>query len=74
MNNKVITIVVTYKRKELLSKVLNAIANQTHLPEKLLVIDNNSNDGTKELVEEIKKTSSLGIIYFNTGANLGGGP
>lgn len=72
MNNKVITIVVTYKRKELLSKVLNAIANQTHLPEKLLVIDNNSNDGTQELVEEIKKTSSLGIIYFNTGANLGG--
>ena len=69
--NNVIAIVVTFKRKELLAQVLNSLIEQTVTPEKILVIDNNSNDGTKEVVQELSKNAPL-ISYYNTGANLGG--
>lgn len=67
----VVAIVVTYKRKDLLSKVLSALANQTFKLSKILVIDNNSQDGTECLVKGLAKSNSE-VIYFNTGDNLGG--
>ncbi|EHZ2591250.1 glycosyltransferase [Vibrio parahaemolyticus] len=67
----VIAIVVTYKRKDLLSKVLSALENQTFKLSKILVIDNNSQDGTESLVKGLAK-SNTEITYFNTGDNLGG--
>jgi len=70
--NKVIAIIVTFKRKQLLEKVISAIVLQDTKPDELLVIDNNSNDGTAELVSSFATNSSLTITYYNTGANLGG--
>ena len=41
-------VVVTYNRKELLMECLDALKKQTCKIEKIIVIDNNSNDGTYE--------------------------
>ena len=43
---KIVAVVVTYNRKELLLECIQAILNQTYKLEKVIVIDNNSNDGT----------------------------
>lgn len=69
---KVIAIIVTFKRKELLSEVINAVLNQDANISEVLVIDNNSNDGTKELVETFMVEGATVVNYYNTGANLGG--
>lgn len=69
--NKVLAIVVTFKRKDLLMEVLNSLLSQTEVPSKILVIDNNSSDGTEEAVTELAQLNSE-IAYHNTGANLGG--
>lgn len=66
---KIIVIIVTFNRRELLLKVLKAVANQTITPFKVLVVDNNSNDGTELAVKELKENF---IEYYNTGDNLGG--
>ena len=65
---KTLSIVVTYNRKELLNECLNALKKQKKAKTDILVIDNNSNDGTKEMIKKMHPD----ILYRNTGANLGG--
>lgn len=45
---KIAAIVVTYNKKELLINAVNGILNQELLPDKLIIVDNCSNDGTPE--------------------------
>lgn len=67
---KVMAVVVTYNRKELLKECVNALLNQEYRNCDILIVDNASTDGTQEyLNEEIK---NLNVHYVNTGANLGG--
>jgi rhamnopyranosyl-N-acetylglucosaminyl-diphospho-decaprenol beta-1,3/1,4-galactofuranosyltransferase len=45
-------IVVTYNRKDLLRECLDALLDQTHPPDHVLVVDNASTDGTLAMVRE----------------------
>lgn len=65
--NNVAAVIVTYNRKELLTKCIEKIENQTIKPD-ILVIDNASDDGTDQIFSQVPDN----IKYFNTGANLGG--
>lgn len=68
--NKVVAVVVTYNRKELLRKNLMSLLNQEEYSVDIIIVDNASNDGTKEMI--INEFNIPQIIYRNTGANLGG--
>lgn len=46
----IVAIVVTYNRKALLLETLRALAGQSVLPDRIVVIDNNSTDGTAEML------------------------
>lgn len=48
MNPVIATVVVTYNRKALLERCLLAIASQTRSPDRVLIVDNASTDGTRE--------------------------
>ena len=65
--NKVVAIVVTYNRKDLLKKCVEKLQKQT-VSLDVLVVDNASTDGTQELFTN----SDDSLKYFNTGSNLGG--
>lgn len=65
--NEVVAIVVTYNRKELLLECIGKLKKQTY-PLDILIVDNNSTDGTKELL----KNTEAGIHYYNTEQNIGG--
>ena len=67
MKNKNVAIVVTYNRMNLLKECIEALNKNKNLD--ILIIDNASTDGTKELVE---KYVSDTLRYVNTGENLGG--
>ena len=69
-SKKVIAIVVTYNRKELLKECIKAILNQNYKNCDVLIVDNASTDGTKDFIgEELK---NIRVHYVNTGSNLGG--
>ena len=68
--NNIVAIIVTYNRKELLKESIDALLNQEKQKCDILVIDNNSSDGTYEFINEYEKNQK--IIYINTGSNLGG--
>jgi rhamnopyranosyl-N-acetylglucosaminyl-diphospho-decaprenol beta-1,3/1,4-galactofuranosyltransferase len=65
-------VVVTYNRKRLLRRCLNALLSQTRLPDKIIVTDNASKDGTEEMLHNTFRNNAI-IEYINLGANLGGG-
>lgn len=68
--NDVVAIVVTYNRLELLKECIQSLQSQK-IPLDILVVDNNSNDGTGDYVESLI-LEQKNIIYKNTGKNLGG--
>lgn len=80
-NKAIAAIVVTFNRKECLSKCLNALIHQSYLPTTIFIIDNASTDGTKEAIENkgYKLVNSKSIKQFETeiyylrlNENLGG--
>ena len=67
---KVIAIVVTYNRKELLLEALQALKMVPYSNLEIFVVDNFSTDGTKDFISSLIDNEK--VKYFNTGANLGG--
>lgn len=70
LKNNIVAVIVTYNRKELLKESIEALLNQEKSKCDILVIDNNSNDGTYDFISKYEKTGK--IVYMNTGSNLGG--
>lgn len=68
---KVVAVVVTYNRKELLLECIDHLLHQRESDLlDILVIDNASSDGTESALSDLIKARE--IIYENTGANIGG--
>ena len=64
----VCAVVVTHSRRKLLEECLRALAEQTRLPERVLVVDNASTDGTREMVER----DHAGVDLLPLSTNEGG--
>lgn len=69
-NKKVIAVVVTYNRKELLKECIEALLNQEYNNCNILIVDNASTDGTYEYIQNYVDNKK--VMYRNTEANLGG--
>lgn len=67
---RVVAVVVTHERKELLRKCLNALLNQESQDFKIVVVDNASADGTREYINDLIDGNR--VYYVNTGENIGG--
>ena len=67
--NSVVAVVVTYNRKKMLLRCIQALMVQEY-PCDIILVDNGSNDGTRDYIREYMSNSS--ICYYNTGENLGG--
>lgn len=65
-------VVVTYNRKQLLCECIEAIINQTYPVKKIIIVDNNSTDGTKEELKKKGMVASENIIYMKLDKNVGG--
>lgn len=72
MNQKVSAILPTYNRIEFLKESIQSIINQTYDNWELIIVDDNSNDGTKEYCQQLILEDKLDRIkyirlYENTG-------
>ena len=63
-------VVVTYNRKDMLFRCLTSLKNQTHEIDQIIVVDNGSQDGTKELLKVFKAEWSLTVLEMES--NIGG--
>jgi len=73
ISNKIAAVVVTYNRLELLKQVVSGLLHQTLPINKIIIVNNNSTDGTAEWLEVIsKKYQHIDIItQENTGSSGG---
>lgn len=71
-NKKIIAVIVTYNRIELLKECITSILSSSVVPD-ILVVNNNSNDGTKEYLDETKNnTKNVNIYPYHMDTNLNG--
>ena len=64
---RVIAVVVTYNRRDLLTEALSAVLGQSRAPDAVIVIDNASTDGTAEMVTTRFPSARLATARRNTG-------
>lgn len=69
---KVIALVVTYNRKDLLVECLESLIRQTYKIDKIIVINNCSTDGTEQLFEEKGRFNTEQFEFITTEKNIGG--
>jgi len=72
-NNEIAAIVVTYNRLELMKQVVNGLLNQIKQPNKIIIINNNSTDGTIDWLDELTKKYSHIIIITQENMGSSGG-
>lgn len=63
--DRIAAIVVTFNKKELLVNAINGILNQELVPDKLIIVDNNSTDGTANYVLDNGWINSLPVVEVN---------
>lgn len=69
-------IIVSYNTKEITKNCLQSINRSlinTKIKYEIIVVDNDSHDGSKELLTKISQNKKNNLIYFQTGENLGFG-
>lgn len=70
---KIAAVVVTYNRLNKLKKALLSYENQLHKPDYMIIVDNASNDGTPEWLNEWQsKTHGFIVDIIRAEKNLGG--
>jgi len=70
IQNMVSVIIPTWNRKKDLISCLNSIMEQDYRPIEIIVIDNNSSDGTAKLIKEKFPTIKLILNNRNLGASM----
>ena len=68
MADKIVGVIVTHKRRELLSQSLEVITHQSRPLDHLVVVDNAHEDAVRELVE----SAGIPTTYLGSHHNLGG--
>lgn len=69
---KIWAVVVTYNRKALLLRCINALASQSLPPQRILVVDNASTDGTLEALREQGWLARNDFEFLHLSDNTGG--
>lgn len=67
--NKIATVIITFNRFELFKQVLNAVRNQSRKPDEIIVVNNNSTDGTSEW---LKSQNDITVVEQDNVGSSGG--
>lgn len=72
MEKRIVAVVVTYNRKELLCECLDALLGQTVPVGRIVVVNNASTDGTLDLIAERGFATNSKVEILNLPNNVGG--
>jgi rhamnopyranosyl-N-acetylglucosaminyl-diphospho-decaprenol beta-1,3/1,4-galactofuranosyltransferase len=72
MRGSITALVVTHNRKTLLCQCLGALAEQTRRPDRILVVDNASSDGTQSALRETGWLDRPEVEWLGLNENTGG--
>ncbi len=70
---KISIVIATYKRPHLITRALDSIAVQTHLPGEIIVVDDASGDDTGAVVTAWSKAHAMPVTFIQAQENRGVG-
>ncbi|MBC7830325.1 MAG: glycosyltransferase [Chitinophagaceae bacterium] len=73
MNKVVCAVMITYNRLESLKTALAYYFNQSIQPADIIIVDNNSSDGTKEYLSSLQNTRNIHCLFLSSNIGAGGG-
>lgn len=65
-------IIITHNRKDLVLRAINSVQAQTYSRIELVVVDDASEDGSKEVLEELSHANGFSYIYIQAEDSRGG--
>ena len=68
----VCAIMVTYNRLETLKTAIGHVLAQSLLPERLIIVDNNSTDGTRDFLASLRSQSNITCLYLDENMGCAG--
>ena len=71
-SKKVVAVIVTYNRCNLLLEALNSLINQRRPPQKIIIVNNASTDETEDLLRVNGWTNHSDILLISLPINMGG--
>lgn len=71
LRSSLAAVIVTYNRQDKLAKVIEALKAQTHMPDKVFVIDNASTDATGDYLRALEKEDTR-FEHVRLPENIGG--
>lgn len=71
-SNRVAAVIVTFNRLAKLPKTLETVRAQDHAPEWIIVVNNNSSDGTGEYLDGLSAQGIPGLVVMHLPENIGG--
>jgi len=63
---KLSVVIVTYNRSDMLRDALRSLVVQTRLPDEVIVVDNNSSDDTKQVVDTFNRELKINYLLERT--------
>ncbi|HNJ78507.1 MAG TPA: glycosyltransferase, partial [Marmoricola sp.] len=69
---RVVAVVVTWNRRALVEECLAALAAQTHRPAVVVIVDNDSDDGTAEFLDA-QASDWLQVVHLSSNTGGAGG-
>ncbi len=73
MEEKLVSaVVITHNRKDLVQKAIQSVLNQTYKPMELIVVDDASDDTTRELLTQLSLDKGFQYIYIPKEESRGG--
>lgn len=71
---KITCVIVTFNRLELLKQLVEAIRDQSRRPDSIVIVDNASQDGTREYLNELQQNNEwIEVIFLDTNEGGAGG-
>ncbi|HGY9088374.1 TPA: glycosyltransferase family 2 protein, partial [Escherichia coli] len=68
-SDRVSIIIISYNHEQFIEKAIESVLFQTYKDIELIIVDNNSSDNTREILNQYKDVYNIKVIYLenNTG-------
>lgn len=64
-------VIITCNRQKELLKTIDSCIKKVNMPMEIIVVDNGSTDGTKEMLSQLQKKETITVVPFFSDINLG---
>ncbi|WP_149010655.1 glycosyltransferase family 2 protein, partial [Escherichia coli] len=72
-SDRVSIIIISYNHEQFIEKAIESVLFQTYKDIELIIVDNNSSDNTREILNQYKDVYNIKVIYLENNTGITGG-